>query len=53
MLILGKCHRLDSIKTTNFWSARASRDFCQIFHRVESNVMLCYVGHHVPPAECS
>ena len=43
-----QCHRLDNIKDKNFWSARASRDIRLIFHRVESSVMLCYVGHHDP-----
>jgi len=43
-----QCHRLENIKDTNFWSARASRDIRLIFHRVESSVMLCYVGHHDP-----
>jgi mRNA-degrading endonuclease RelE of RelBE toxin-antitoxin system len=43
-----QCHRLDSIKDKNFWSARASRDIRLIFHRVESSVTLCYVDHHDP-----
>jgi mRNA-degrading endonuclease RelE of RelBE toxin-antitoxin system len=43
-----QCHRLDSIKDKNFWSARASRDIRLIFHRVESSAMLCYVDHHDP-----
>jgi mRNA-degrading endonuclease RelE of RelBE toxin-antitoxin system len=43
-----QCHRLDSIKDKNFWSARASRGIRLIFHRVESSVMLCYVDHHDP-----
>jgi len=43
-----QCHRLDNIKDKNFWSARASRDIRLIFHRVESSVMLCYVGYHDP-----
>lgn len=43
-----QCHRLENIKDKNFWSARASRDIRLIFHRVESSVMLCYVGHHDP-----
>ena len=43
-----QCHRLDNIKDKNFCSARASRDIRLIFHRVQSSVMLCYVGHHDP-----
>jgi mRNA-degrading endonuclease RelE of RelBE toxin-antitoxin system len=43
-----QCHRLENIRDKNFWSARASRDIRLIFHRVESSVMLCYVGHHDP-----
>jgi len=43
-----QCHRLDNIRDKNFWSARASRDIRLIFHRVESSVMLCYVGHQDP-----
>jgi len=46
-----QCHRLENIKDKNFWSARASRDIRLIFHRVESSVMLCYVGHHDPAYE--
>ncbi len=46
-----QCHRLEKIKDKNFWSARASRDIRLIFHRVESSVMLCYVGHHDPAYE--
>jgi mRNA-degrading endonuclease RelE of RelBE toxin-antitoxin system len=43
-----QCHRLDNIKDKNFWSARASQDIRLIFHRAESSVMLCYLGHHDP-----
>lgn len=44
-----QCHRrLDNIKDKNVWSARASRGLRLIFHRVESSMMLCYVGHHDP-----
>lgn len=46
-----QCHRLENIKDKNFWSARASRDIRLIFHRVESSVMLCFVGHHDPAYE--
>lgn len=41
-----QCHRLDGIKDTHFWSARANRDIRLIFHRIESSLLLCYVDHH-------
>ena len=41
-----QCHRLANINDKNLWSARASRDIRLIFHRVQSSVMVWFVGHH-------
>lgn len=43
-----QCHRLDNIKAKNSRSAPACRDLRLIFHRVESSLRLCSVGHHDP-----
>ena len=39
-------HRLDRAKDPNFWSVRVDRDLRLIVHRSESQLLLCYVGHH-------
>ncbi|MBC8326112.1 MAG: DEAD/DEAH box helicase [Verrucomicrobia subdivision 3 bacterium] len=41
-----KFHRLDKSKDKNFWSVRVSRDIRAIIHKLESSMMLCFVGHH-------
>ncbi|RLA47389.1 MAG: DNA helicase, partial [Gammaproteobacteria bacterium] len=39
-------HKLDRAKDPNFWSVRVSRDIRLIVHKNDSNLLLCYVGHH-------
>ena len=39
-------HRLYNSRDSNFWSARVTRDYRIIVHRVEDGLTLCYVGHH-------
>ena len=39
-------HKLDRAQDKNFWSVRVNRDIRIIVHRSESNLLLCYVGHH-------
>lgn len=39
-------HRLDRAKDPNFWSVRVDRDVRLIVHRTDSQLLLCYVGHH-------
>lgn len=41
-----KFHRLDKSKDKNFWSVRVSRDIRAIIHKLDSSMMLCFVGHH-------
>jgi hypothetical protein len=39
-------HKLDKAKDKNFWSVRVSSDIRLIVHRVQGNLLLCYVDHH-------
>src|SRR5260221_3231042 len=39
-------HKLDKAKDKNFWSVRVSSDLRLIVHKVQSSLLLCYVGHH-------
>jgi len=39
-------HKLDKAKDKNFWSVRVSSDIRLIVHRVQDNLLLCYVDHH-------
>ena len=39
-------HRLSGARDPNFWSARVNRDFRIIIHQADSDMTLCYVGHH-------
>lgn len=39
-------HKIESARDPNFWSVRVSRDIRLIVHKTESNLLLCYVGHH-------
>ena len=39
-------HKLDRAKDPNFWSVRVSRDIRLIVHKNDSNLLLCYAGHH-------
>lgn len=41
-------HRLDRAKDKNFWSVRVSRDLRLIVHKTDSNLLICFVGHHDP-----
>lgn len=39
-------HKLDKARDKNFWSVRVSADLRLIVHKSDSNLLLCYVGHH-------
>ncbi len=39
-------HRLDKSRDKNFWSVRVSADIRLIAHKSETDLLLCYVGHH-------
>ena len=39
-------HRLDKARDKNFWSVRVSSDIRLIVHKSETDLLLCYVGHH-------
>ncbi len=39
-------HRLDKTRDKNFWSVRVSADIRLIVHKSETDLLLCYVGHH-------
>jgi hypothetical protein len=39
-------HRIDRSKDPNFWSIRASGDLRVIIHKTDSDLLVCYVGHH-------
>ena len=39
-------HRLNTARDKNFWSVRVSADIRLIVHKSETNLLLCYVGHH-------
>ena len=39
-------HRLDKARDKNFWSVRVSADIRLIVHKSETDLLLCYVGHH-------
>ena len=39
-------HRLHKARDKNFWSVRVSGDLRLIVHKIETSLLLCYVGHH-------
>jgi hypothetical protein len=39
-------HRIERSKYPNFWSIRASSDLRVIIHKPDSDLLVCYVGHH-------
>ena len=39
-------HKLNRAKDERFWSVRVSRDIRLIVHRMDSSILVCYVGHH-------
>jgi superfamily I DNA/RNA helicase/mRNA-degrading endonuclease RelE of RelBE toxin-antitoxin system len=41
-----KLHKLDKARDKRFWSARVSSDIRLILHRTDSQMTVCYVGHH-------
>ena len=41
-------HKLDKARDKNFWSVRVGSDLRMIVHKTDTNLLLCYVGHHDP-----
>ena len=39
-------HRLNKGKDPNFWSARVNQDYRIIIHRLNNNLVFCFVGKH-------
>lgn len=39
-------HKLGRAKDPDFWSVRVNLDVRLIVHKTQSNLLLCYVGHH-------
>ena len=39
-------HKLDKARDKRFWSARVSSDIRLILHRTDTQMTVCYVGHH-------